>query len=137
MNALQRTIAPMESRLARSIGRAGRDRMANARVTQAEQQELKEAARRCGQSLSEWSRDTLLREARRSSGDAVFTELIATRMLLVNLLKPLALGEKVTAAWITEAMTMVRKEKHKAAQEVMQQYTQQAGKEASDGNTMG
>lgn len=129
MNALQRNIAPIESGLARSVGRAGRDRMANARVTHAEQQELQEAARRCGQSLSEWSRDTLLREARRGSGDAVFTELIATRMLLVNLLKPVALGEKVSAAWITEAMTMVRKEKHKAAQEVMQQYTQAAGKE--------
>ncbi len=137
MNAPKRDIVPIEIRLARSAGRAGRDRMANARVTHAEQQELQEAARRCGKSLSEWSRDTLLREARRGPGDAVFTELIATRMLLVNLIKPLALGEKVSPSWITEAMTMVRKEKHKAAHEVMQQYTQQAGKEPSDGNTMG
>lgn len=129
MNAPQRSVAPIEIRLARSAGRTGRDRMANARVTHAEQQELQEAARRCGKSLSEWSRDTLLREARHSSGDAVFTELIATRMLMVNLLKPLALGEKVSPAWITEAMTMVRKEKHKAAQEVMQQYKEAAGKE--------
>ena len=129
MNAPQRTVAPIDIRLARSVGRASRDRMANARVTHAEQQELQEAARRCGKSLSEWSRDILLREARRDSDGAIFTELIATRMLLVNLLKPLALGEKVSPAWITEAMTMVRKEKHKAAQEVMQQYTQQAGKE--------
>ena len=50
-------------------------------------------------------------------------------MLLVNLIKPLILGEKVSPTWITEAMTMVRKEKHKAAQDVMQQYTQGAGKE--------
>jgi hypothetical protein len=90
---------------------------------------MEAAARREGKALSEWARDVLLREARHSSGDAVFTELIATRMLLVNLLKPLALGEKVSPSWITEAMTMVRKEKHKAAQEVMQQYTQAAGKE--------
>ena len=129
MSGPQRTVSPMEIRLARSAGRTGRDRMANARVTAAEQQELQDAARRCGVSLSEWSREVLLREARRSSGDAVFTELIATRMLLVNLLKPIALGEKVSAAWITEAMTMVRKEKHKAAQEVMQQYTHSAEKE--------
>jgi uncharacterized protein (DUF1778 family) len=126
MNSSQRTVAPIEIRLARSAGRAGRNRMANARVTATEQQELQEAARRCGKSLSEWSRDILLREARQCSGDAVFTELIATRMLLVNLLKPLALGEKVSPSWITEAMTMVRKEKHKAAQDVMQQYTQDA-----------
>ena len=50
-------------------------------------------------------------------------------MLLVNLIKPLILGEKVSPTWITEAMTMVRKEKHKAAQDVMQQYAQDAGKE--------
>ena len=129
MNSTQRAVSPMNVRLARSTGRTGRDRMANARVTAAEQQELQEAARRNGKALSEWARDVLLREARHASGDAVFTELIATRMLLVNLLKPLALGEKVTPAWITEAMTMVRKEKHKAAQEVMQQYTQPAEKE--------
>ena len=61
--------------------------------------------------LSEWAREVLLREARRSTDDAVFTELVATRMLLVNLIKPLILGEKVSPTWITEAMTMVRKEK--------------------------
>ncbi len=127
----------LEDRLSRSKGRPPRAHVAQARVTRPEQLELEAAARHEGKALSEWARDVLLREARRPSGDAVFTELVATRMLLVNLLKPLVLGEKVSPAWITEAMTMVRKEKHKAAQEVMQQYTQQAGKESSDGNTMG
>jgi uncharacterized protein (DUF1778 family) len=103
--------------------------MANARVTAEEQRELHDAARVEGKSLSEWARDVLLREARRSTDDAVFTELVATRMLLVNLIKPLILGEKVSPTWITEAMTMVRKEKHKAAQDVMQQYTQDAREE--------
>jgi hypothetical protein len=50
-------------------------------------------------------------------------------MLLVNLIKPLILGEKVSPTWITEAMSMVRREKHQAAQEVMQQYAQGASKE--------
>jgi uncharacterized protein (DUF1778 family) len=122
-------VIDLDVRLARSSGRAGRDRMANARVTASEQKEIVAAARSQGKSLSEWSRDVLLREARNGGQDAVFTELVATRMLLVNLLKPLVLGEKVTAAWITEAMTMVRKEKFKAAQEVMQQYTQASEKE--------
>jgi hypothetical protein len=119
----------MEDRLSRSKGRPPREHVAQARVTRPEHGEMEEAARREGKALSEWARDVLLREARRPSGDAVFTELVATRMLLVNLLKPLVLGETVTAAWITEAMTMVRKEKYKAAQEVMQQYTQPVGKE--------
>ena len=129
MNVSQSDALRMNVRLARSTGRAGRDRMANARVTAEEQLELHNAARAEGKSLSEWSRDVLLREARRCKDDAVFTELVATRMLLVNLIKPLILGEKVSPTWITEAMTMVRKEKHKAAQDVMQQYTQDAGKE--------
>jgi hypothetical protein len=119
----------LEDRLSRSKSRPARTHVAQARVTRPEQIEMEAAARREGKALSEWARDVLLREARHSSGDAVFTELIATRMLLVNLLKPLALGEKVSPSWITEAMTMVRKEKHKAAQEVMQQYTQLPGKE--------
>ncbi|NYF77989.1 plasmid mobilization protein [Granulicella arctica] len=129
MDTSQNTTISMDVRLARSAGRTGRDRMANARVTAKEQRELHDAAHAQGKSLSEWAREILLREARRSQDDAVFTELVATRMLLVNLIKPLILGEKVSPTWITEAMTMVRKEKHKAAQDVMQQYTQNAGKE--------
>ena len=124
-------------RMGRGRLRDSRSRSLGTKLTIQEEQELARAAAADGKSASEWARDVLLREARRSAQDAVFTELIATRMLLVNLLKPLALGEKVSPAWITEAMTMVRKEKHKAAQEVMQQYTQQAGKETSDGNTVG
>ncbi len=99
------------------------------RVSVAEEHELVAAAKRDGINVSEWVREVLLKEARRSHDDAVFTELVATRMLLVNLIKPLILGEKVSPTWITEAMTMVRKEKHKAAQDVMQQYAQDAGKE--------
>lgn len=116
----------MEQRLSRSKGRLARDHVAQARVTRLEQEELEDAARRQGKALSEWARDVLLREARSSTDSAIFTELIATRMLLINLLKPIALGEKVSAAWITEAMTMVRNEKHKAAEEVLQQYRQEA-----------
>ncbi len=118
-----------EVRTSRSHGRAGRTRVASAKVTRQEQLELERAARAEGKALSEWSRGVLLQAARQSQGDAVFTELVATRMLLVNLIKPLILGEKVSPTWITEAMTMVRKEKHKAAQDVMQQYTANDGKE--------
>ena len=118
-----------ERRTSRSHGRSGRTFVASAKVTREELKELESSARAEGKSLSEWARDLLLHQARLSGGDAVFTELVATRMLLVNLIKPLVLGEKVSPAWITEAMTMVRKEKHKAAQEVLQQYMQPAGKE--------
>jgi hypothetical protein len=125
----QSTNVSMEGRLSRSKGRLGRVHVAQARVTQPEQRELESAAQREGKALSEWARDVLLQEARRSEGDALFTELVATRMLLVNLIKPLILGETVSPTWITEAMSMVRREKHKAAQEVMQQYAAESRRE--------
>ena len=123
------TAIDFESRTSRSHGRAGRTYVASAKVTRKEQEELEHGAYKSGKSLSEWARDVLLQEARRSQDDAVFTELVATRMLLVNLIKPLILGEKVSPTWITEAMGMVRREKHKAAQEVMQQYARGVAKE--------
>ena len=113
----------------RSAGRTGRDRMANARVTEAERQELHAAARLKGMSLSEWAREVLLREARRSDEDPLFIELIATRMLLVNLLKPLAMGKIVTQEDYTRISAAVRSDKRKVANEIQQQYTAPATKE--------
>lgn len=122
--------ATLETRLARSAGRSGRDRMANARVTQAEQRELHNAARSQGKSLSEWAREVLLREARRSADDPLFIELIATRMILLNLLKPLAMGQQVTSEDFARISTTVRNDKRKVAQEIQQQYTPAAPKES-------
>ena len=122
--------ATLETRLARSAGRSGRDRMANARVTQAEQRELHNAARSQGKSLSEWAREILLREARRSPDDPLFIELIATRMILLNLLKPLAMGQQVTTEDFARISTTVRNDKRKVAQEIQQQYMPAAPKES-------
>ncbi len=116
-------------RMGRGKIRDRRSRSLGTKLTIQEERELARAAEADGKSASEWARDVLLREARRSEDDPLFTELVATRMLLVNLIKPLILGEKVSPNWITEAMTMVRKEKHKAAQDVMQQYAHNVGKE--------
>ena len=122
--------ATLESRLARSAGRSGRDRMANARVTQAEQRELHNAARSQGKSLSEWAREVLLREARRSADDPLFIELIATRMILLNLLKPLAMGQQVTTEDFARISTTVRNDKRKVALEIQQQYMPAPPKES-------
>jgi len=119
----------IEERLRQRIGRPSRVRSVAIRFTEEEAATLNAAAQSDGVTLREWSRAVLLQATQRSHDDAVFTELVATRMLLVNLIKPLILGEKVSPTWITEAMGMVRREKHKAAEEVMQQYTQRTGKE--------
>ena len=125
---MQTQPSTITQRMGRGKIRDRRSRSLGTKLTIQEEHELARAAEADGKSASEWARDVLLREARRSD-DALFTELVATRMLLVNLIKPLILGEKVSPTWITEAMTMVRKEKHKAAQDVLQQYAQGVGKE--------
>jgi hypothetical protein len=115
-----------EERLRQRIGRPSRIRSVAIRFTEDEVATLNTAAQRDGTTLREWSRKVLLEAAGSSTSDAVFTELIATRMLLVNLIKPLILGKTVTSEWITEAMSAVRREKHRAAREVLQQYTDDA-----------
>jgi hypothetical protein len=114
----------MQERLRQRIGRPSRVRSIAIRFTEDEARELETEAAGRGMAVREWARESLLREARRVDGDALFTELVATRMLMVNLLKPLITGKPVSAEWITEAMTAVRKEKKKAALEVRQQYTE-------------
>ncbi len=113
------------TRLRRLKNGDNRTKTVGARITSSEERELVEAADREGRSVSEWSREVLLREARRSKDDALFTEIVAVRMLLLNLMKPLAQGQKLTPENIVEIMAVVKKEKHKAAKEVMQQYAGQ------------
>ncbi len=104
-----------------------------AKLSKEERRAVTDFARSQGLARGQWMRDVMLRELREvllreTSGkddDALFTELIATRMLMVNLLKPLILGKQVSQDWITEAMAAVRREKRKAARELMQQYTQE------------
>ena len=109
-------------RMGRGRIRDSRSRSLGTKLTVREERELVLAAERDGKSASEWARDVLLEAARRPNEDALFTELVATRMLMVNLLKPLILGKQVSQEWITEAMAAVRREKRKAARDLMQQY---------------
>jgi hypothetical protein len=115
----------LESRLNRSQGRERRSRSFGTKLTRAEEAELYKAAKAENKYAGEWAREVLLREARRNEEDALFTELVATRMLMVNLFKPLITGKPVSPEWVTEVMAAVRKEKRKAAQEVRQQYTEE------------
>lgn len=116
-------------RITRSKGRSSRNRMANSRVTQDEQKELERAARAEGKALSEWAREVLLREARSAKHDAMFTELVSMRMLLNNVLKVVATGQKITGENYQEIQAGVRAEKKRVALEIMQQYTAPAGEE--------
>jgi hypothetical protein len=73
-------------------------------------------------------RDVSLREAGRAD-DPLFTELIATRMILLNLLKPLAMGQVLTQEDFSLISATVRSDKRKIAQEIQQQYITASPKE--------
>jgi len=119
--------------IAKRLGRLksgdSRTKTVGSRLTGGEERELVAAAERNGRNVSEWSREVLLREARRSKDDALFTEVIAIRMLLNNLLGPIAGGQTVTEKNYVEIMANVRLGKRNAAREVMQQYTEAEQKE--------
>ncbi len=118
-----------QERLTRPKGRPIRNRMASARVTNEELKTLEAAAQVEGKLLAEWAREVLLRAARSSKDDALFTEVVATRMLLNNLLGPIAAGQTVTQEKFVEIIATVRNGKRNAAREVMQQYTEAEQKE--------
>jgi hypothetical protein len=118
-----------KERLTRSKGRPSRNCMANARVTQAEQEELAAAAKSERKALSEWAREVLLREARTGRKDALFTETVAIRMLLNLVLKSIACGEIMTPEMFSTVLTNVRTTKHQAAADVMEQYANAEQKE--------
>ena len=128
-DAAQGNSFSFEGRLARSKGRPSRSRVANARVTASELKELEIAAESEAKALSEWSREVLLREARRPKNDPVFTEIVATRMMLNHVLRVIARGQVMTDEAFTYELDEVRLTKHETAREVMEQYAAPVKKE--------
>ena len=124
------TTVDIASRIRRSDGRTGRTFSANAKLTENELGELAAVARSEGKSVSEWARETLLREVRKPKENALFTELVATRLLLLNLLKPLALGKTITEPEFASISTQVQANKRKVSRELEQQYTSTVSREA-------
>ena len=119
----------LEERLDRRKGRPARDKMTGVRFTQIEMEEVDQAANAQGKLFGEWAREVLLREARSSRADALFTEIVATRMLLNLVLKPLACGQVMSPEEFSGVLTNVRTTKHKAATDVMAQYAVAESKE--------
>jgi hypothetical protein len=106
-----------------------------AKFTKHERKLVTEFARSQGIARGQWMRDVILREIRDVSlreahraDDPIFTELIATRMILLNLLKPLAMGQIVTPEDFSRISATVRSDKRKVAQEIQQQYINASSK---------
>ena len=118
-----------QDRLDRPKGRLVRGKSAGARFTDDEVKLMDAAANRDGKLFAEWAREVLLREAQSARGDALFTEIVATRMLLNLVLKSLACGEQMSAEQFSGVLAHVRTTKHQAAEDVKEQYAAAEQKE--------
>lgn len=111
----------LEEHLRRSNGRSSRHSVVSVRLTKSEQAELERLAKSERKAMSECCRDVLLAAARGEVVSPVFTELIALRLLLNKSLR----GDLKRVEDFDAEVLAIRKNKHKAAAEVMQHYTDQ------------
>ena len=113
----------------RQRGREARSRERCNTLHASEERSWANAAAEQGQTLREWAREVLLREARSSTSDALLTEVVAMRMMLNSFLRPLCCGETITPEDFTAQVMNIRATKQKVTQEIVQQYAAAAGKE--------
>jgi hypothetical protein len=86
-----------------------------------ENQAFEALAKKRGQTRGDLLRQLILRELRQDAGEATvsaeLTEIIGLRLMLANLLKPLATGQKITPEVFDAIMAEVRKTKREVAVE--------------------
>jgi hypothetical protein len=110
-------------------GRAPRSQSIGTKLTKQEESEIITAAERQGKAPGEWARDVLLATARDrlpSDDSALFVEIQALRLLLVNALEPLLRGDKMNAEQFKEMLRYVRASKRKAAEDMLASYAERS-----------
>lgn len=120
---MQTHIRPADERFNRLRGRVPRSRSIGTKLTPAEEREILAAAEAQGKAPSEWTREVLLREVRGSasmpSGPVMLTEIVGLHLFLINVLSPIARGERITQEHYQEIIRHVREHKHGAAAEIL------------------
>lgn len=90
--------AATSHRASRLKGRSQRTQSVGTKLTLQEEADVLLAAENSGKVPSEWVRDLIMRELQASSTtDALLAEVLGVRLLLVNVLRPLATGQKLSA----------------------------------------
>ena len=123
-----------DERVRQKIGRASRTVSVAIRLTHDEALAVQRASNRSGATLREWSRGLLLREANRPTSDPLLTELVAAQMLLINALRPLLTGGKMTGDQFDQMLAAIKAEKRGAAAELSHLYQLADQQERRDGN---
>lgn len=110
----------LEGRFTRITGRESRSQSIATRFTRAEVNALSKKAAANGQNLREWAREVLLRELREEQSHFnLLCEVVGLQLLLMNVLAPLARGERITADQFQVIVRSVQSTKVKAAQEML------------------
>src|SRR3984957_20603299 len=87
-----------------------------AKLTKDELGRVTEFARSQGLARGEWIRDVILKEMRKgSTNDPFLAEILGVRLLLVNVLRPLAAGQRLTSEAFDKLLDEISKAKHQLA----------------------
>ena len=87
-----------------------------AKLTKEELGRVTEFARSQGLARGEWIRDVILKEMREgSASDPSLAEILGVRLLLVNVLRPLAAGQTLTPEGFDKLLDEITEAKHELA----------------------
>jgi hypothetical protein len=87
-----------------------------AKLTKEELRRVTEFARSQGLPRGEWIRDVVLRELRGDlANDPCLAEILGVRLLLVNVLRPLAAGQRLTPEAFDKLLDEISEAKHQLA----------------------
>ena len=87
-----------------------------AKLTKDELEKVTEFARSQGLARGEWIRDVILKEMRKgSASDPSLAEILGVRLLLVNVLRPLAAGQRLTPEAFDKLLDEISEAKHALA----------------------
>jgi hypothetical protein len=104
------------------------------KVSEEEYAQLEAAARASGRTLGEWCREVVLASARGAEmRDPALAEIVGVRLLLVNVLGPVAAGEKVTAERFNQLLEQISEAKHQLAAKLQQQAREKPQPEKPSG----
>jgi hypothetical protein len=87
-----------------------------AKLTKEERASITEFARSQGLARGEWIRDVILRELRGGlASDPSLAEILGVRLLLVNVLRPLAAGQRLAPEAFDKLLDEISEAKHTLA----------------------
>jgi hypothetical protein len=87
-----------------------------AKLTKDELEKVTEFARSQGLARGEWIRDVILKEmSKGSASDPSRAEILGVRLLLVNVLRPLAAGQRLTPEAFDKLLDEISEAKHALA----------------------